>query len=360
MANTVHAFDFLSAKETPIAPVCALYGDEPFLKSLVSRQIVSHVVGDDVPFARFDGKALEWRDLMDELATVSLFGGGGPRLAMVEDADDFVSKHRTRLEEYVKQPKSSGILVLQVGAWPGNTRLYKELDKHGLQIECRPPEKAMGKRKVLDESRLCKWIVAWAKREHDIKLDSLAAQLLLDIVGPELGMLEQDLAKLALYVEPGGTVTAQMVRDKIGGWRAKTIWELLDAAADGDAGDALLQLDRLLRAGAEPLALFGSISWSFRRFAAAVRVFQQAESRGRRISLRAALERAGFRKWPQDALETAERQLRQLTRHRASQLYRWLLEADLALKGSHSQPHRARDVLEQLFLRMARRDLASH
>jgi DNA polymerase-3 subunit delta len=53
-------------------------------------------------------------------------------------------------------------------------------------------------------------------------------------------------------------------------------------------------------------------------------------------------------------LEKAERQLVQLGRARASRLYRWLLEADLALKGSHSSPPKARFVLEHLFARMAK------
>jgi DNA polymerase-3 subunit delta len=53
-------------------------------------------------------------------------------------------------------------------------------------------------------------------------------------------------------------------------------------------------------------------------------------------------------------MERAERQLRQLGRERAARLYRWLLEADLALKGSHSAPHRARLVLEKLLVRMAK------
>jgi hypothetical protein len=48
----------------------------------------------------------------------------------------------------------------------------------------------------------------------------------------------------------------------------------------------------------------------------------------------------------------------QLGRGRAGQLYEWLMELDLALKGSHSPENRARWALEQLVLRMARRSAA--
>jgi DNA polymerase-3 subunit delta len=162
------------------------------------------------------------------------------------------------------------------------------------------------------------------------------------------------LAKLALFAGPGGTVTPEMVRDVVGGWKTKTAWELTDAAADGDAAEALRQLDHLLQSGEHPVALLAQFSWSLRRYAAATRIYEQAEREGRRTPLSEALLEAGFRKWPQDALPRAEKQLRQLGRQRALSLYTWLLETDLALKGTHSQEDRARFALEKLFVRMAK------
>jgi hypothetical protein len=53
------------------------------------------------------------------------------------------------------------------------------------------------------------------------------------------------------------------------------------------------------------------------------------------------------------AYDRAQDQLKQLTRRRAAKLYHWLLEADLALKGSHSQKDRARLAIEMLFLKLA-------
>ena len=145
-----------------------------------------------------------------------------------------------------------------------------------------------------------------------------------------------------------------MVRDVAGGWRTKTTWEIIDQACDGNVAEALTQLDKLLATGEKPIALFGSISWSLRRFAAATRVYEQAEREGRRISIRESLTQAGFRPWPANVLQRAEKQLRQLGRRRAGQIYRWLLAADLAMKRTHSQDERARLVLEQLFVRMSR------
>ena len=355
MSTAVHAFDYLAApKQHPPAPVCVAFGDERFLKRLVLAQLRGDVLGadeGDVPFALLQGADAQWRDVRDELSTVSLFGTG-PRLVVVEDADQFVSTHRSELEDYVARPSPSGVLVLDVSSFPGNTRLYKSVAKTGLPIECRPP--MMGRRNVIDTARLVEWLSDWARGRHQVKLGRGAGDLLLELVGPELGLLDQELAKLALCATAGGKVTAQTVRETAGGWRTKTVWELIEAASDGDAPAALKQLDRLLMAGQDPRALFGPMSWALRRFAAATRIVQQNESQNRRVNLRDVLEQAGFRKWPREALERAERQLRQLGRQRAGQLYRWLLEADLALKGTHSAPGPARAVLERLLVRLSR------
>jgi hypothetical protein len=53
-------------------------------------------------------------------------------------------------------------------------------------------------------------------------------------------------------------------------------------------------------------------------------------------------------------LDKTAGQLRQIGWQRAKQIYRWLLDADLALKGSSSSGDRARLVLEQLIVRLSK------
>ncbi len=359
MPNTIPVLEFLAVADKPRpAGICVLFGDEPFLKRLALEEVRKLIVGkqSDVPVTTHDCEdALpQWRDVADEVATVSLFGGGSPRLVILERADAFVSANRQRLEDYVAKPKSSGVLLLEVDEWAANTRLYKAVDQAGLQINCRPPEKQQGKTKSLDGGAIVKWIVSWGKSQHQVTLDKDAAQLLLDLTGPSFGILDQDLAKLALFVKTGQKVTADLVQQIVGGWRTKTTWDLVDAASAGDAGEALVQLDRLLQSGEHPLALVGSISWSLRRYAAATRIFQQAERRGERMGLKDALTQAGVRDWPFGALAKNEDRLKQLGRQRASKIYRWLLELDLSLKGTHSADNRGRWALEQLILRMTK------
>ena len=172
--------------------------------------------------------------------------------------------------------------------------------------------------------------------------------MLVELVGPELGLLDQELAKLALMAGNDKKITPEMVQKLVGGWRAKTTWEMLDLALDGNVTEALRQIDRLLAASEAPIGLLAQISASLRRLAAATRLILQAEAAGRRIGVGPALQQAGVKSF---VLQKAERQLRRLGRQRGSQLYRWLLEADLDLKGDSQMPPRL--ILERLIVRLA-------
>jgi len=340
--GTIHAIDYLEAAQDKWrpGPVCALFGDEAFLKRHVLRRLRKAVVGEgegDLSLAAFEGASAALPDVLAELATLALFGSG-KRLVIVEEADSFVTRYRSELEAYVARPKSSGVLVLDVASWPANTRLFKAVASVGLQVECTAPTGA----------KLNRWLCAWAKGAHGVRLAGDVAEQLVDMVGPELGLLDQELAKLALSVGVEGEITSDLVARLVGTWRAKTAWEMLDAALDGDAPKALTQLDRLILSGEHPIAILAQISSTLRRFAAATRLVLAAEAAGRRVTPRSALEQAGVKPF---VLERAERRLRRLGRHRGAALYRWLVQADLGLKGESALP--ARTVLEQLLVRLS-------
>lgn len=341
MATALHAVDYLEHPEKhPPRAVMALFGEERFFKRQVLERLRGQALGTDAEFAltTFDGTSAALRDVLDELSTIGLFGGGG-RMVVVDQADELVSRHRAELEDYVARPNRHSFLLLDVKSWPANTRLYKAIAAEGLQIECTAPAAA----------KLRKWLVGWAQSGYGKKFAGDAADLLLELVGGEPGLLDQELAKLSAAVGDANSISAAEVEQLVGGWRAKTTWDMLDAALAGDAPSALVQLERLLLSGENAVALLGQVGFSLRRLAAATRLIEQAEARGSKANLRMALEEVGVRPF---LLAKSEGQMRQLGRRRAAQLLEWLLEADLALKGDSELP--SRTVLEMLIVRMAR------
>ena len=350
---SIHAFDFLSKPKLEQRSTIVAAGDDRFLKQLVLTQLVAELM-DDPDDATILSDFVEWRDVADELSATSLFGGD-LRVVVVRGADDFVKNNRPKLEDFVDrgaEDGSSGVLILDVGSWPSNTKLFKLVAKHGVTIECRPPFKGK-KSKTVDTAKIARWLEARSKQTHGRTLAGGSAEQIIELAGSELGILEQELAKLALFVESDEKVEPQLVREVVGGWRQESTWELLDATLDGQASLALSRLDQLLMAGEAPHALFGAITWSLRRFAAAVRIIQQQEAQGMRVNMKQALEAAGFNRWQPGGLEKAEKQLRQIGRERGGELFRFLLAADLSLKGSHSTPERARWALEQMIFKLS-------
>lgn len=353
MSGTIHAFD-LAAKppaEKPVG-VCPCFGSERFLKRLAVKELVNWLSDGDSEFSasEFDGNICMWADVVDELSTRSLFGGDGPRIVVIDDADKFVKTYRDQLERLVEKP-AAGLLIIVVDSWASNTKLYKKIDKAGLQVRCDAPLKG-GRSKARDDSKVIKWLIKRAKSEYDFKLPETCASVLIELTECNFGHMDQELGKLCLYADDKEPLEPNAVRMIVGGWTKKTMWEAIDAAADGRAGHALDMLDQLFRSDEHPLAMFGQISWSLRRFAEVGEIASRDVRNRRRFDMKESLKAAGFRQWGGE-MANAERRLKGIGRERIGQIHTWLVETDLALKRTHSKADRGRLMLEKLFVRLA-------
>jgi DNA polymerase-3 subunit delta len=343
MAAPLDALAFLKKPPKGLGPLVAVFGGEAYLKREVLRavrRVASGGDSDELEARSLRGEDADLAGVIDELSTVSLFGDC-PRMVILEDAETFVTEHRAALEKFLERPAKRGVLVLDVKTWRSDTRLAKATAKvGGLAIRCDPPK--------LQQIR--DWLTHRAK-DLRVELQRDALAHLLELAPLELGILEQELAKLATTVGEGGRITTAVVEENVGGGRVRETWDMIDAAACGDAAEALVQLDRLISAGEEPQGVLPQMAGVLRRFVIAGRLIEEAERAGRRPNFRAALADAGVVHFK---LAEAEGQLRQIGRQRIARLPRQLLDADLALKGSHSQRDAARRVVERLIVQLSK------
>ncbi len=334
---------------TTIPPMVVLSGNDGFVRRHVLHSILK-LSGTDIDAVEvFDGPEAQWRDVHDELATISLFDADHHRIAIVREADKFVSSHRSSLERWIASPPADAVLILEVTSFPGTTNLYKQAVAKGLVIQCSPPTTSAWGNPV-DEKAVAKWIDSWAKKTYGLALNDKQRALLMDRIGPELGLLDCELAKLALFADEQGKVADDKASSLVGGWRTQTLWEIADHVGDGKIAHALVQLDRLLISGQSPLGFFSPLAWSLRRFGVAAQLVEQAERCGQRPNLSYCLEQAGFRKFD---LKKAELQLRRIGRPRAKMLLNWIVELELKLKGTHSNDHAAKFAIEEFLTRLA-------
>jgi DNA polymerase-3 subunit delta len=323
------------AAKTKPQPVYVLHGDESFLKRHVLIALRALVLGpDDGGFALSTHPAdkATFAAIRTELETLPFLSPR--RLVVVENADSFVTRERGKLEKYVAAPAATGVLVLDVQTWTSTTKLAK-LIPDSATITCKAPAL----------QQLPEWCVSWCKTQHGKQLTVPAARLLVDLVGAEMGLLDQELAKLAIYAGSNSRIDLGDVDQLVGSSRTENTWKIFDLIGAGKVGEALTLLDRLLDQGDDPMRLLGAFSMQLRRLAQAARLNSQG------VALATALERAGVPSFPA-ARRGAEQQLRHLGRRRLNLIYDWLLETDLGLKGSSQLPPRT--LLERLVVRLAR------
>ncbi len=321
-----------AAKAKP-RPIYVLHGDEHFLKRRVLAALCTMVLGpedDGFGFSNRDGDKVNWAEIRDELETLPFLSAR--RLVVIDRAEPFVTRERPRLEKYFAEPSQTGVLVLEVQSWPSNTKLAKLLPEPAT-IVCKAP----------DSRKLPEWCAEWCAAQHGKPLAGSAARMLVDLVGADMGLLDQEMAKLAIYAGSNSRIDAADVDQLVGQSRAENTWKIFDLIGAGQIGEALTLLDRLLDQGDEPLRLLGAFSMQLRRLAQAARLTGQGQS------LLDALEQAGV---PPFGRKNAEQQLRHLGRRRLDRLYDWLLETDLGLKGSSQLPPRT--LLERLVVQLAR------
>ena len=327
------AIEFLTkSRKSQPQPVYVLAGDEEFLKRQARTSLVPQLLGDADPsfaLSAYPGEQAEWSAIRSELDTLPFLAPR--RVVVIEQADPFVTKYRQQLEKYLVKP-SPGVLILDVRTWPANTKLAKTIPDEATVV-CKAPKSA----------QLPGWCVQRANSEYGKKLAPAAAQLLVDLTEPSLGLLDQELAKLAVYVGEKPAITASDVDVLVGRNRSAETFKIFDAIGRGNAGEALAILQRLLADGGEPIQLLGAFSWQLRRLAKAGRLIRDG------LSSTQALTEVGVNPY---YLASWQQQIRQLGRQRLEKLYDWLLEVDLGIKGSSTLDEQTQ--LERLIVRLVR------
>jgi len=224
-------------------PVYALVGTDSLLQQLALEEVLRGLPGE-MQRTDVDGETAQLADVLDELRSFAMFGGG--KLVTVRNADELVTRFREQLEDYVAKPSDSATLVMRFSSLPSNQRIYKAIDKVGEIISCNPPKNVAG------------WIVSRAGSAHKLAITPDAAELLADLIGPVLGRIDNELAKLALAA-PSGKITAEEIGQSVAFQRQREMWDLTNALAAGDAAGALARWRQLIQSDSS--AEFRAVTW---------------------------------------------------------------------------------------------------
>jgi DNA polymerase III delta subunit len=223
-------------------PVYALVGEDPFLQ-LQKLAGIKRELGADVQRVDFDGERAELAEVLDELRSFAMFGSG--KLVVMRNSDEFITRYRDQLEEFLQHAPAGATLVLRVASLPGNTRLHKLIARVGTVDVCQPPRD------------LRRWIIDHGRSAHGLTIASDAASLLADHIGGDLGKLDNELAKLALQVEDK-KITAANVQG-VAFQREQEMWDLTNELASGRPEEALRRWRHMCQL--DTSAEFRAVTW---------------------------------------------------------------------------------------------------
>lgn len=236
-----------------------------------------------------------------------------------------------RLLEYAKSPASTTTLLLVGSGLDKRRRIVNTARNEGWLVACEP----------LARADLPQWIVRRVQARGN-RIDASTADLIAELVGPDLAPVADAVERLCLYAGEGQPITEEAVSECVVKLRPGTVWELLGAIGRRDRGAALRALAEVFEPHEGP-RLIGLIAWSTRQLLR----FESAMREG--LPPPEAAKRAGAP--PFKARELAQ-QVKGLP---AGELERWLVtlsELDLNLKGGSKRPAQA--VLEAGILELCR------
>lgn len=226
-----------------IKPVYALVGSDSFTQLQRLDEIIERAP-KGAQRIDLDGERAELAEVLDELRSFAMFSDG--KVVVVQNADAFLTRFREQLEEYVGHPSSSATLVLRLASLPATQRIYKAIAKTGKIEKCEPPKD------------LPRWIGDRARAAHKVQISLDAARMLADLIGDDLGRLDNELAKLALSAK-NGKVDPQDVAMSVAFQREQQMSEMTNALAAGRPADALKKWRQLVQM--DTSAEFRAVTW---------------------------------------------------------------------------------------------------
>ncbi len=201
-----------------------------------------------------DPAAVSASEVLDELRTAPFLTE--KRVVLVKGADDFVSKNRQLLEKYFDNPCPSGVLILAVSSWPGQTKLAKKLSKVGKLLSVAQP------RRWQLPSRLAQY----SHDAHDKDLSREAAELLIELTGDNLIRLYNEIDKLALFAHTEKVIHVRHIESLIGHNRIFGVFAVIDACLAGNVAQAVERLRNMFAEDrTAEYTVVGAFAFHFRR-----------------------------------------------------------------------------------------------
>jgi len=279
MRTTTDQLDRLFEKK--LAAAWLVCGDEPLLvgeaaDAIRARARAAGFAGRDLFFVE---RSFDWPGLLASSQSLSLFSER--RIIELKMPSPRPGKEGGAVLARLCADPAPDTLLLVVSGRPErdtySTAWFRGFEKNGVVVQSWPVE----------IGQLPQWIIARAGLAG-LAIDLEGAQLLAERVEGNLLAAHQEIEKLAL-LHPGGAVGADDVMAAVANSARYDVYQLGEAALDGDAERSLRILEGLRGEGTEPPLVLWALCRELRALAAARENPGAETGYGRQAERRAAL-----------------------------------------------------------------------
>jgi DNA polymerase-3 subunit delta len=273
---------------------------------------------------RLDGEELRLRELLSHLRISPLFEDG--KIIFLHDADE-LEEPEPLAAILAKGLPPHLFLVLDCDKLDKRGKLYKTIEKHGLVQELSPPDR-----------RRLPGLVRELLKDKNVRVTTEGFRYLVEAVELDVGRLEREIEKLALYPHQG-ELEASELKELAFSSQGGNIFAFLDTLGERRL-DALARLQRLLDSGEDPSKIFFMIASQIRGLLAVKSLISQG------CSDEQIAQELGRYAW---LVNKQRRMAAKFTESELIELMHKLHQEDLALKQGEREPHEA---LFEIFLRI--------
>jgi len=319
--NVMWAVDQVKAAvaQESIPPLALWYGEERYLIQEALDVLKGHFLRRDPSGSgveRLSGREVSPEEIVERANTVSFFA---EKLLIIDDIPYFQEEpfDLEPLYTYFANPNPQTCLLFIAEKVHKGRKFYKEISRQGMVIEFQVPP----------SSRAMEW-QRWVQeraRAYGKTMTPATAQFFLDWAGHQAGILDQEIAKLAVYTADRREITKEDILRLSPPMIETTVFNLLDAVAAKDTRLALHKLEEVLQLE-DPLKVLTMITRQIRLLLGTVAVRRKGGNKGdcmRILEIRS----------PYEAQKIFDQSFK-LSYSALSKALRLCLQANLALKSA--------------------------
>ena len=272
-------------KNKDFRPCYLLYGPEAYLKLAWADRLVEAML-DPVATAmnldRFEGNAP-----VDQILTAAVTFPflAERRVLLITDSGLFDTGRKADTEamaDYLENPASTAVLIFIESRTNAANRLFKAVKKMGTAVEFKTPS----------EAELIRWLQKKAAAVNR-SLSEETGRILLEVVGSDMTMLHNELAKLCDYPGSGPVITEADIEAVCSKTMEARIFELVDALGQKKADRAVELYRDMLLLKKRPIDILGMIVRQFRLLYQVKYLTEKGENQAA-IAQRLGMERQAF------------------------------------------------------------------